>query len=590
MYEKNGLMKERWIEFTKKADFEAWGKELGVSPLTARLLRNRDVTTLTEARQYLYGTMEELSDPHLMKDMDKAAALLSSAVNAGEKIAIVSDFDDDGIFAGEILYEGLRNLGSRPVLYTPERVTEGYGINKRIIDEALSDGCSVILTCDNGIAAVEACAYAKAQGLTVIVTDHHEPQPVLPPADALVDPKQEDCAYPFKGLCGAGVAFRLIQVLYSLYGIPEEKEEELYEYAAIATVADVMELKGENRIIVKAGLSKLRMTEKVGLQALIDVCGLEKALINAYQIGFVIGPCFNAVGRLSNVKLAFELLQTNDMVTAIELANEIHALNEERKRQTEEGYALAVSEVEHSSLKNDRVMVTYVPGVHESVIGIIAGRLKEKYWRPVIAFAEGQEQLLKGSGRSIPAYHMLKALLPQAELMERFGGHAMAAGLSIKPENLANLRAALNRDCALTDKDMEPVVDIDARLPLSYVTEKMINECALLEPFGTGNPRPLFARPHFKIHQMRIIGKNRNSLRLVVSDGSGARMEAMLFNEAEGFLQLMRKTYGDAETDKALRGVDNALDAAFAYQPEVNEFRGEKSLRITIRHYCVIGG
>ncbi len=579
--------KERWIEYTKRADFNAWAEALHITPLTARLLRNRDIMTIEEARAYLYGTMDDLADPYLMKDMDKGVRLIEQAVSEGARIGIVSDFDDDGIFAAQILYEGLLNIGSEAVIYTPDRVSEGYGLNQRIVDEAKKDGIKVLLTCDNGIAAIEEVAYAKSLGMTVIVTDHHEVQLTLPEADAVIDPKQKGCRYPFKGLCGAGVAFRMIQVLYSHYGIPAEKEEELYEYAAIATVADVMELKGENRIIVKAGLERLRHTEKISLKAIMEVCSLEMQKVSAYHIGFVIGPCFNAVGRLRTAELAFDLLRTKDQVTAIELAREIHELNEERKKQTEEGYQFAVDELERSEAKNDRVILSYIEGVHESVVGIIAGRLKEKYYRPVIAFAKSGEYL-KGSGRSIAGYHMLKELLPYGDLMERFGGHAMAAGLTIRPENLEELRKRLNEACTLTEKELTPVVHIDARVPLSYLSEAVIREYEALEPFGTGNPRPLFARAHFKIHQMRIIGKNRNVLRMVVSDEAGTRMEAMLFNEAEDFLKLMRETYGEAETEKALRGTPNALDCAFTYYPEINEYRGMKTLRITVQSYCVI--
>ncbi|MBQ1377357.1 MAG: single-stranded-DNA-specific exonuclease RecJ [Lachnospiraceae bacterium] len=579
--------REQWIELTKKADFTAWGKALHITPLTARLLRNRDITTLEEAGQFLYGTMDDLADPHLMKDLDKGADLLEKAIAERQGIAIVSDFDDDGIFAGQILFEGLKNLGGNPVIYTPERLTEGYGLNVRIIDEAKRDGMGVILTCDNGIAAIEETDYAKSLGFTVIVTDHHEVQNRLPAADAVIDPKQADCAYPFKGLCGAGVAFRLIQVLYERAGIPKKKEEELYEYAAIATVADVMELKGENRILVKAGLEKLRITEKIGLKALIDVCGLVQEKISAYHIGFVIGPCFNAVGRLTHARLAFDLLQTRDQVTAIELASEIHALNEERKQKTEEGFDLAVSKLEHSARLKDPVMLVYLPGVHESVVGIIAGRLKERYSRPVFVFTDSGEWL-KGSGRSIPAYHMLKGLLSVSDLLGKFGGHAMAAGLSIRPENLEKLREALNVSCGLSEKDLVPVVNIDARMPLSYVSEQLIREFSVLEPFGTGNPRPVFARAHFRIHQMRVIGKNRNTLRMVVSDESGTRMEAVLFNEAEEFISLMKETYGAYETDKALRGAENCLDAAFTYYPEINEYRDSRTLQITVRSYQVL--
>ena len=589
-------MKERWIEYMKKADFNAWGEALGISPLTARILKNRGIDSVEEADRFLNGTMKDLSSPYLMKDMEKAVRLIREAEQAGYPAAIVSDFDDDGIFAGEILYEGLSLIGVRALLFTPNRVREGYGINRRIIDELKQKGCRLIITCDNGIAALSEIAYAKSLGLTVIVTDHHEVQYededgvrtwLLPPADAILNPKQADCNYPFKKLCGAGVAFRLIQALYEVYEVPKEKEEELYEYAAIATVADVMELQGENRIIVRAGLEKLRNTEKLGLKALMEVCALDSAKVSAYTVGFVIGPCFNAVGRLSDVRLAFDLLQTADTVTAYELAGEIRSLNESRKKMTEDGTEEAIRIVEESGIKDDRILLVRLHGVHESIVGIIAGRLKEKYYRPVFVFTDS-EGGLKGSGRSIPAYHMLDGLLKAREYLTRFGGHAMAAGLSLSEENLPGLREKLNAGCTLTEEELRPVIRIDARVPLSYLSEQLVNEISALEPFGTGNPRPVFARPHFRIHSIRLLGKNRNVLRMSLSDGSGVKRDAVLFNDVEGFLGMLRQEFGEEELRKAEQGLPNAIDIAFTYAPEINEFRGEKSLQIVCQSSCRI--
>lgn len=587
-------MKERWIEYTKKADFEAWGKELRVSPLTARLIRNRDVTTVEEARSYLYGTMKDLSDPLLMKDLGKGAALLIAAVKLGEQIAIVSDFDDDGIFAGEILYEGLIRAGGQPRLYTPNRVAEGYGINERIIDAAKADGCRMILTCDNGIAAVKEIAYAKSVGMTVIVTDHHEVQLELPAADAVIDPKQPDCRYPYKSLCGAGVALRLIEELYRRLEIPEQELEKLFGYAAIATVADVVELIGENRIIVREGLKKLHETTHPGLCALIDACSLKKQELNAYHLGFVIGPSFNAVGRLSDVKLAFQLLQTEDPEEARKLALEIRTLNETRKEMTEDGFQEAVRVVEEEGLQDDQVLIVRLFDVHESVVGIIAGRLKEKYYRPVFVFTDTEQytpdgkEILKGSGRSIPGYHMMNELLKQSELPEKFGGHAMAAGLSIAEDKLPLLKKALNDACTLTEEEMTPVVYIDARVPLAYLSEQLIQEMDAIQPTGTGNTKAVFARPHFKIHEMRLIGKNRNILKMTVSDDSGRALDALLFRETEEFLKLMRTEFGEREVEKAFMGQANALDAAFCYTPSINEYNGRKTIQIVCGGYCRI--
>lgn len=581
-------MKERWIEYTKRADFDLWSRELNITPVAARVMRNRDVETLEEARAFLYGGVRDLADPLLMKDMKKGVDILEEAVRKGETIAVSSDFDDDGIFAGQILHEGIRRVGGRVHVFTPNRVREGYGINKRIIDEAKAMGCTVILTCDNGIAAKEETVYARQQGLKVVVTDHHEVQETVPEADAVIDPKQADCHYPFKQLCGAGVALRLIRVLYDRFRLPEGAEADLYQYAAIATVADVVELKGENRIIVREGLEKLHQTENIGLNALIDACGLNKAEIVAHHLGFVIGPCFNAVGRLSDVKTAFQLLQCKDGLEAEKIALEIYELNVERKQMTDDGEKQALEIVEQEGLLEDKVLVVQLKGVHESVVGIIAGRLKEKFNRPVFVFTDG-ENGLKGSGRSIAPYHMLNGLMKCKDLPDRFGGHAMAAGLSIQEERLPEFRRRMNEECGLTENDLLPVINIDARLPLSVVSEKLINELKCLEPFGVGNPSPIFARPHFEIRQMRIIGKNGNVLKMILSDHSGQEMEGIMFRGAEDFLRFLEENFGTAEVEKVKRGMPNKIDVAFTYYPSVNEFKGAKTLQIVCGSYCVIG-
>ena len=569
---------------------------MGISALSARLIRNRGIETLEEARLYLYGTMADLADPLLMKDMGKAAALLEKAVRNQTLVAISSDFDDDGIFAGEILYEGIRKAGGCAKLYTPDRVREGYGINTRIIDEARADGCGLILTCDNGIAALQETAYAKALGLGVIITDHHEVQftedPegnktwLIPEADAVVDPKQADCAYPYKDLCGAGVALRLISVLYDRFNIPAEALEDLYEYAAIATVADVVPLKGENRILVKEGLKHLRRTKKPGLQALMNACGIDPEQVDSYHIGFIIGPCFNAAGRLSGVQPAFDLLHAPDALSAAPLAQELRDLNEQRKQMTEEGFRQADEYLQTHGL-SDRVLLVELQDTHESVVGIIAGRLKEKYARPVFVFTHTADGL-KGSGRSIPEYHMLNGLMPHKAMMKRMGGHAMAAGLTIEEEMLDSLRAALNENCALTEKDLTPKRWIDARVPMNALSEGLIRELSVIGPYGMANEKPLFAMTHFKIHLMRVIGRNRNVLKFLVSDESGVQREALYFNDAEGMLAWLRESYGEAEVQRAMQGLPNQIDAAFCYYPSVNEYMGRKSIQITIQAYCRI--
>ena len=589
-------MKERWIELAKKEDFDAMAKSLGVTPLTARLMVNRDIRTVEEGKKYLYGTMEDLSSPYAMKDMEKAIALLLEAKEAGGKVAIVSDFDDDGIFAGEILFEGLTACGIRARLYTPNRTHEGYGMNARIVDEAHRDGCTLILTCDNGIAAFDAAQHAKALGLKLIVTDHHEVQYeetesgkklLLPEADAILDPKQPDCAYPCKLLCGAGVAFRLIQALYAHLQIPKEKEEELYEYLAIATIADVMELKDENRIFVREGLKKLQETKKTGLQELIRACGLEEGRIDVYTVGFVIGPCFNAVGRLADVELAFRLLQTEDRTEAAGIAEKIRNLNLTRQELTEKGLKEAEALMASGAYDEDQVLLLRVHDVPESVVGIVAGKIKEHYYRPTFVFTDAEDGL-KGSGRSVEAYHMMEALQKEKDLLQRFGGHKMAAGLTVLEKDLEELRKRLNAHAGLTEKDLTPVVYIDARLPLSQVSEALIAETEALQPFGTGNRRPLYARPHFKVHSLRLIGKNRNVLRMSLSDGSGVTLDAVMFEHVEEVLSLIREEYGEEALRRAEAGAANAIDLAFTFTPGINEYRGVRKLQITCHSACRI--
>ncbi len=591
-------MRAKWIEYTKKADFTAWARELGISPLTARLIRNRDVLSLEEAGRYLHMTMDDVRDPLLMKDMEKAVLLLEEAVRTGVRTAIVSDFDDDGIFAGEILYEGIRRLGGEAVIYTPDRILEGYGINRRIVELAKAEGCGLILTCDNGIAALEEVSYAKELGLTVIVTDHHEvrfeeaengeKRWLLPQADAVVDPKRADSDFPFDGICGAGVAFLLIRTLYRRKGIPEAEERRFYEYLAIATVADVVPLKDENRAFVRAGLETLPDTRHPGLKALLEASGIAGRELTAYHLGFVLGPSFNAAGRLSRVRLAFDLLQAEDPDEAARIAQELRALNDRRKAMTEEGHAAAAAEIEKAPWKEDRVYVLHLPEVHESVAGIVAGRLKEQYARPVIVFT-GTGEILKGSGRSVEAYHMMRKIQEAGHLLTRFGGHAMAAGMSMEAANLPAFRTFLNEHAGLREEDLRKTLYLDARAPLSMMTEGLIREIGLLEPYGTGNPEPLFARPHFRILKITSVGRTRKYLKLTVDDGSGPVMDAMYFGDAEEFLSYVREYYGDAEVRAGIAGLENRIDLALAFYPTLNEFRGRRTVEIVIRDYCVIG-
>ena len=589
-------MKEKWVLTTKRADFQAMGAKYHISPLLARLIRNRDVTEEQDIQNYLYGTMEDLHDPLLFKDMKKAADLVEGAIHRGIQITVASDFDDDGIFASMVLWTGIRRLGGKVILDTPDRISEGYGLNRRMVDEAVEKGSGMILTCDNGIAAFDAVTYAKEQGLTVVVTDHHE---VLfseeegrrvyhyPPADAIVNHKQPDCTYPFPCLCGAGVAYKLIQVLYERAGIPKEELHDLLEYVAIATVADVMDLQGENRILVKEGLRRLSVTQKTGLAAIIKAVGLAGRTISAYHIGFVIGPCFNAAGRLETVQTALSLLMETEEAAALAKAERLKSLNDERKDMTLKGVEQALEQIEQEGLTADKVLCVRLHGCHESLVGIIAGRIRELYHRPVYVFTDAAEGL-KASGRSIESYDMYGKLVPWAHLLSRFGGHPMAAGLSLPEENLPLLREGLNQDCGLEEADLVPVVRIDAPLPVQYITEELIDQLEMLEPFGKGNPKPLFAEQHFAVLKGSILGKNRNVLKLQVRNRQGAVIEALYFGDIEKWNTFVQQEYGTDQLEALYQGRQNRVDLAFTYYPSVNEFRGLKTLQIVIQNYCRI--
>lgn len=590
-------MRERWRVYGKKADFNRIAQTFHISPVTARIIRNRDVDGEDAIRRYLYGTVEDLYDPRRMKDMGKAADLVEEAVRNGVKIAICSDFDVDGIFSGMILLEGILRIGGEASVYTPDRVKEGYGLNDRIVEEAHSEGYGMILTCDNGIAAAEPILRAKELGMTVVVTDHHEvPYTLeesgerryhLPAADAVVDHKQEDCPYPFKKLCGAGVTYKLIQILYERFGVEREELYRLLEYAAIATVADVMDLEGENRIIVREGLRRLGATKNLGLQALMEVNGMDPKHLTAYHIGFIIGPCFNAAGRLETVKMAFDLLKAKTREEATARAETLKELNDSRKNMTQKGVEQAVELIEQSPWKQDKILLVRLHGCHESLVGIIAGRIREKYYKPVFVFTDAEEGI-KGSGRSIEGYHMFDGLMQCQDLLERFGGHAMAAGLSLKEENLEPLRKRLNDACTLTQEELTPLVQIDVPMPLSYITEELIEEFKLLEPFGKGNTKPIFAQQHFQIAKGSIIGKNKNVMKFQVIGQDNTAMEALYFGDLDDLIQLIKTEYGEEQFERMMEGRRNDVDLAFTYYPSVNEFRGRRSLQIVIQNYCRI--
>lgn len=569
---------EKWVVAAKKADFYSIGQQFHIDPVIARLIRNRDVIGEEKIREYLSGTVEELPSPWLMKDMKKAVAILRKKIEEQARIRIIGDYDIDGVTSTYILLKGLRRAGAKVDTYIPDRVADGYGIHEHLIVKAQEDGIDTIVTCDNGIAAAAEIRMAKEKGMTVIVTDHHEipyiengeeREMVLPPADAILNPKQYDCDYPNKNLCGAVVAFKYISALYEEFRIPPRELEEYYEFAAIATVGDVMDLQGENRILVKEGLRRLKNTKNLGLHELICANGLEDANISAYHIGFVLGPCINASGRLDTAARSLALLCAENRDEAARLAGDLTALNQSRKALTEKGKEEAIRLVETTDLKEDNVLVIYLPECHESLAGIIAGRIREKYHKPALVLTKG-ETCVKGSGRSIEGYSMFEELVKCADLMIQFGGHPMAAGLSIKEENVETLREQLNQNCRLTPEDLRPKVVIDVPMPISYITKELIGQISLLEPFGKGNTKPIFAQKGLRVLDSNILGKNKNVAKVRLIDPQGTVMEGVYFGEAEEFL----------------RFVEGKDTISVTYYPEINTFRGRESLQIIIQNYC----
>lgn len=569
---------EKWVVAAKKADFNQIGQQFHIDPVIARLIRNRDVVGEEKIREYLLGTVEEIPSPWLMKDMEKAVDILERKIQQQAKIRIIGDYDIDGVTSTYILLKGLTRIGANVDTYIPDRVADGYGIHEHLIDRAGEDGIDTIVTCDNGIAAAAEIQMAKDKGMTVIVTDHHEipyreengeRQVILPPADAILNPKQYDCPYPNKNLCGAVVAFKYITALYERFGVPEKELEDYYELAAIATVGDVMDLQGENRILVKEGLRRLKETKNPGLQELIRANALEDAKITAYHIGFVLGPCINASGRLDTAARSLQLLNAQTIEEAAKLAGDLTALNQSRKALTEKGKEEAIRLIETTDLKNDRVLVVYLPDCHESLAGIIAGRLREKYHKPAFVLTRG-ETSAKGSGRSIESYSMYEELVKCADLMVQFGGHPMAAGLSIKEENIEAFRRQLNENCTLTEEDLRPKIVIDVPMPVFYITKELVEQISLLEPFGKGNTKPVFAQKGLRVLDSSILGKNKNVVKVKLLDPQGVPMEGIYFGEAEEFAGFLK------ENDTI----------AVTYYPEINRFRGRESLQIIIQNYC----
>lgn len=569
---------EKWMVYNKKADFQKIGSEFGIDPVIARLIRNRDIQNMKEIRSYLYGTLAEIPSPWKMKDMERAVQILQKKITQKKKIRIIGDYDIDGVTATCILLKGLKRLNANVDTYIPDRVKDGYGMHEQLIDKALEDGIDTILTCDNGIAAAAEIEYAKKEGLTVIVTDHHDIPFrdtedgriwIIPKADAVVNPKQNDCLYPNKNICGAVVAWKLIWALYERLGIDSDEIWDFLELAAIATVGDVMDLQGENRIIVKEGLKKLSSTSFEGLKALICVNNLEGAEITAYHVGFVIGPCINASGRLDTAARSLELLLADNMEDAMKLADDLYDLNQSRKAMTEQGKEQAIQSIEENNLGKDRVLVVYLPDCHESLAGIIAGRIREAYNKPVFVLTKGADGV-KGSGRSIETYSMYEELVKCSDLLTQFGGHPMAAGLSMEEKNVELFRRRLNDNCTLTEQDLIPKIMIDVPMPISYLSKKLTEQLKVLEPFGKGNSKPLFAQKNLRAVGIRVFGRNRNVAKMLLIDENGIKMDAVYFGEAQEFVDFVQ-----------------AHDTiSVTYYPEINVFQGRENLQVVIKNYC----
>ena len=584
---------ENWVLLRKGADFQHISEKFHISPRVASLIRNRDVIGDDAIGKYLNGTIADLYDGMLMKDMDKAVAVLGEKIKENAKIRIIGDYDIDGIQSTYILLEGFRMLGADVDSDIPDRMKDGYGLNRNLIDRALEADVDTIITCDNGIAAAEEIAYAKSMGMTVVVTDHHEVpyteiggerRYILPEADAVVDPKQEDCAYPFKGLCGAAVAYKLVEALMEAMGKDAEDADYLMENVAIATIGDVMDLVDENRIFVKQGLDMLKRTENLGLKALMGCTGVNVDKLSPYHIGFVIGPCMNASGRLDTAKRALELLEAKKVAEADLLAGDLKALNDSRKDMTAQAVEEAFIQVENSELKDADVLVVYLPECHESLAGIVAGRIREKYYRPVFVLTKGAEGL-KGSGRSIETWHMYEGLNRVKHLLSKFGGHKMAAGLSMPEENLEQFRKEINEKSGITPEDLNEKIAIDMQLPFECVNEKFIGELAVLEPFGKGNARPVFAERQVQVESARILGKNKNVLKLQVRDLHGTRMDAMYFGDVNTFVEYVREKFGDIACECLLHGHGHGIVMAFTYYPDINEYQGVRTPQIVIQNY-----
>ena len=568
---------EKWMVAAKRADFKGIGERFGIDQVTARIIRNRDVIGEKAIEKYLHGSRKDFYSPWLLKDMEKAVAILQEKIENRNRIRIIGDYDIDGVMSTYILLESLRGLGCDVDMMIPNRITDGYGINEHLIEQAWQEGRDTIITCDNGIAAVTQIRKAKDLGMTVIVTDHHEVpfedleggrKEILPPADAIVNPKQKACSYPFAGLCGAVVAMKVMEALYEKMAPEVDLVDKMLPFAGIATIGDVMDLQDENRILVKEGLQRLHHTTNLGLQELIRVNNLEPENISPYHIGFILGPCLNASGRLDTAKRALQLLLADSREEAAVLAGDLKNLNESRKEMTAHGLEKAIEQVESTSMMEDTVLVVFLPECHESLAGIIAGRLRERYHKPSFVLTRGEEGV-KGSGRSIESYSMYEKLCECKEYLTKFGGHPMAAGLSLEEENVERFRRKLNEQSGLTEEDLVEKVTIDVPMPIHYIRKDLVQELSLLEPFGKGNEKPLFAQKNLWISQMRVFGKNRNVVKMRLTDENGYPMDGVYFGNGDEF----------AEEGRGKRKI------SIVYYPDINMYQGRENLQVIIRHY-----
>lgn len=583
---------EKWFEIKKGADFNGIAQKFRIHPVTARLIRNREVVGDEAIQKYLHGSSADFYSPHLLLNADRLTDILTEKIASGATIRIIGDYDIDGVMSTYILCRGIARCGGNVTPQIPDRMKDGYGINEHLIETAYKDGIDTIITCDNGIAAIDEIAYAKKRGMTVLVTDHHEIPYIeengerryrKSDADAIVNPRQKECSYPYKELCGAAVAWKVIQLLYEKNSVPEEEAFAFLENVAFATVGDVMDLTDENRILVKEGLKRLRCTQNPGMRALILQNKLDMEQINAYHIGFVLGPCVNASGRLETARVALNLFLQDDMNSASKIAKELVELNDQRKDMTADGVEAAKRAVEEGNV-GEKVLVLFLPDVHESLVGIIAGRIRELYHRPTFVLTRAEDGV-KGSGRSVEGYSMYEELCKCRELFTKFGGHPMAAGISLAEEKVELFRRKINDSCELTDEDFIPKIKIDIAMPVAYPTESLIRELDLLEPYGKGNVKPQFADRNLAISRAVVVGKNQNVLKLSLITEEGIRVSAVYFGDIEAWKAYYTEKYGLQELERAFRGQENKIRMSLVYYPEINEYQGNKTIQIIIRNY-----